>query len=327
MNNPTAENPAPFIPVLKSDKVYIAGHNGMVGSAIWRTLKANGYSNLLGQSSRELDLRNQWATQKFFEAERPKVIIDAAARVGGILANKEDQLGFLLENMQIQNNLISAAIETGTPKFIFLGSSCIYPKMAPQPLVEEYLLTGPLEPTNEGYALAKITGVKLCEAARNQRGMDFLSLMPTNLYGPNDNFDLKTSHVLPALIRKFHEAKINKHSPVTLWGSGNPMREFLHVDDLASAVVFAMENPMTHSLYNVGTGKDISIRDLAVLIQDIIGHKGEIRWDTDKPDGTPRKLLDVSKMKNAGWEAEISLSDGVRQVYSWFLKQLSEPKK
>lgn len=310
--------PTPFISVAKSDPVYVAGHRGMVGSAVWQALERKGYDRLIGRTSRELDLRDQQATRTFFGQEKPRVVIDAAARVGGILANQEDQLGFLLENMQIQNNLMAAAMATGTSKFIFLGSSCIYPKMAPQPLKEEYLLTGPLEPTNEGYALAKITGVKLCEAARNQLGKDYLSLMPTNLYGPGDNFDLKTSHVLPALIRKFHEAKEDGHRPVTLWGSGSPMREFLHVDDLAEAVCFALENPLEHSLINVGTGRDIPIKDLALMVQKITGHKGEIHWDRSKPDGTPRKLMDVSRMTRAGWEAKIPLGEGIERTYQWF---------
>ena len=299
----------------------------MVGSAIWRALEAEGYTSLIGRTSAALDLRNQQATLDFFQKERPRAVIDAAAKVGGILANQEDQLGFLLENMQIQNNLISAALAMDIPKFIFLGSSCIYPKMAPQPLKEEYLLTGPLEPTNEGYALAKITGVKLIEAARNQLGKDYLSLMPTNLYGPNDNFDLKTSHVLPAMIRKFHEAKENNNAPVTLWGTGNPMREFLHADDLARAVVFSLEHPMEHSLYNVGTGKDISIKELALMIQEIVEHKGEIRWDTSKPDGTPRKVLDVGRLRDGGWDAQISLQIGLEEVCQYYSDISATPSK
>ncbi len=246
--------------------------------------------------------------------------MDAAARVGGILANSEHQYEFLLENMQIQNNLIQAAHEQDVEKFVFLGSSCIYPKLAPQPLKEEYLLTGPLEPTNEGYAIAKIAGIKLCQAIRNQYGKDFVSLMPTNLYGPNDNFDLKSSHVLPAMIRKFHEAKENNNAPVILWGSGTPMREFLHVDDMAQAVVFAIENILPESLYNVGSGTDLSIKELAGIIQRIVGHTGTIIWDSSKPDGTPRKLMDSSKMNELGWKAQMEILDGIKSTYMWFLE-------
>jgi len=321
--------------ISKNSKIYIAGHRGMVGSAIWRALEAKGYTNLIGKTSKELDLRNQQAVRDFFKNEKPEVVIDAAARVGGILANNDYPYQFLMENMQIQNNLIDTAFHSGINKFIFLGSSCIYPKLAPQPLKEEYLLTGPLEPTNEWYAVAKITGVKACDAIRKQFGRDYISLMPTNLYGPFDNFDLKTSHVLPAMIRKFHEAlsmlstletKVDKleasedHAPVTLWGSGNPMREFLYVEDLAEAVVFALENEFKDNLYNVGTGEDLTIRELAELIQKIVGHKGEIIWDSSKPDGTPRKLMDVSKMTDAGWKAKTSLEDGIKKTYQWFLE-------
>lgn len=292
----------------------------MVGSAIWRALEKLGYQNLIGRTSKELDLRNQAAVNAFFQEEKPDVIIDAAARVGGILANNDYPYTFLMENMQIQNNLIDAALRHNVSKFIFLGSSCIYPKLAPQPLKEEYLLTQSLEPTNEWYAIAKISGVKACEAIRKQYGKDFVSLMPTNLYGSHDNFDLKTSHVLPAMIRKFHDAKVNGHLAVTLWGSGSPMREFLHVDDLAEAVVFAMEHKLDDNLYNVGTGIDLTIKALAELIQKIVGHEGEILWDSSKPDGTPRKLMDVSKMTAAGWTAKIGLEDGIRNTYQWFLE-------
>ena len=302
----------------KNIKIYLAGHRGMVGAAIWRILDQKGYSNLIGKTSKELDLRNQVAVNLFFEKEKPDVVIDAAARVGGILANQDYPYTFLMENMQIQNNLIDASLRHDVQKFIFLGSSCIYPKLAPQPLIEEYLLTDSLEPTNEWYAIAKISGVKACEAIRKQYNKDFLSLMPTNLYGPGDNFDLQTSHVLPAMIRKFYEAKENNHQSVELWGSGTPMREFLHVDDLAKAVVFALENQLDEHLYNVGTGLDLTIRELAETIQKIVGHQGDIIWDNSKPDGTPRKLMDVSKMKKAGWQASISLEDGIRNTYSWF---------
>lgn len=306
-----------------NSKIYIAGHNGMVGSAIWRILSAKGYSNLIGASSKELDLRNQEAVKNFIANENPEIIIDAAAKVGGILANNDFPYQFLMENMQIQNNLISAAFELGINKFIFLGSSCIYPKLAPQPLKEEYLLTGTLENTNEWYALAKITGVKTCQAIRNQFGKDYVSLMPTNLYGTHDNFDLNSSHVLPALIRKFHDGKLNNNAPVTLWGSGTPMREFLFVDDMAAAVVFTLENKLPDYLYNIGTGEDLTIKELALLIQKIIGHKGEIIWDNSKPDGTPRKLLDVSKMHYLGWKHHVNLEEGIQKTYDWFLENLN----
>ena len=299
----------------------------MVGSAVWNALKAKGYTNLVGRTSSELNLRNQHATMDFFEEEKPEVVIDAAARVGGILANSDFPYEFLMENMQIQNNLIDAAFQTDVQKFIFFGSSCIYPKFAPQPLREDYLLTAPLEPTNEWYAVAKITGVKACEAIRRQYGRDYISLMPTNLYGPQDNFDLNTSHVLPAMIRKFHEAKEQGNQPVQLWGSGTPMREFLFVEDLAEAVVFALENEFQDNLYNVGTGVDLTIRELAELIQTTVGHTGEITWDLDKPDGTPRKLMDVSKMERAGWKAKVSLKEGVRRTYDWFLEHQDSLKE
>ena len=273
--------------IKKSDKIYIAGHRGMVGSACWRALEAEGYTNLVGKTSKELDLRDQKTVEEFIRNEKPVVIIDAAAKVGGILANDTYPYEFLMDNMLIQNNLIRSAHENDVPKFIFLGSSCIYPKFAPQPLKEEYLLTDSLEPTNEWYAIAKISGVKLIEALRKEYGRDYVSLMPTNLYGPNDNFDLKSSHVLPAMIRKFHEAKLNGNAPVELWGTGSPRREFLHVEDLAQAVLFALENTLEEHLYNVGTGIDIMIKDLAFLIQSIIGHDGVLKWDSNKPDGTP----------------------------------------
>ncbi len=304
----------------KDNKIYIAGHRGMVGSAIWRALEAKGYTNLIGKTSTELDLRSQTAVADFFENEKPDVVIDAAARVGGILANNNYPYQFLMENMQIQNNLIDSSLKADVQKFIFLGSSCIYPKMAPQPLKEEYLLTGPLESTNEWYALAKIAGVKSCEAIRRQHGKDYISLMPTNLYGTYDNFDLNTSHVLPAMMRKFHEAKENGNTPVELWGSGTPMREFLFVDDMADAVVFALENSFQENLYNVGTGTDLTIRELAELIKNAVGHTGEIIWDSSKPDGTPRKLMDVSKMQQQGWQAKVGLEEGIKKTYLWFLE-------
>nr|WP_315250781.1 GDP-L-fucose synthase [uncultured Flavobacterium sp.] len=311
----------------KSSIIYIAGHKGMVGSAIWRTLTAKGYRNLVGASSEELDLREQQAVRDYIVSIKPDVIIDAAAKVGGILANNDFPYQFLMENMQIQNNLISEAHRLGVDKFIFLGSSCIYPKLAPQPLKEECLLTASLEPTNEWYALAKITGVKLCEAIRKQFKKDFVSLMPTNLYGTHDNFDLNSSHVLPAMIRKFHEAKQNNNAAVVLWGSGTPMREFLFVDDMAEAVVFALENQLPDYLYNVGTGQDITITELAAKIQKIVGHSGEIIWDDTKPDGTPRKLMDVSKMHSIGWKHKINLEEGIQKTYNWFLENIENFKQ
>lgn len=303
----------------KLSKIYIAGHKGMVGSAIWRKLEELGYTNLIGKSSSELDLRNQESVNEFFIKEKPDVVIDAAARVGGILANNSFPYQFLMENLQIQNNLIEASLKSDVKKFVFLGSSCIYPKLAPQPLQEEYLLTGSLEPTNEAYALAKIAGVKSCEAIRKQFGKDYVSLMPTNLYGTHDNFDLKTSHVLPAMIRKFHDAKVNGNSTVVLWGSGTPLREFLFVDDMAASVIFAVENILPEHLYNVGTGVDLTIKELAFLIQEVVGHQGVIEWDSTKPDGTPRKLMDVSKMHDVGWRHEVELREGIQKTYQWFL--------
>ncbi|MXS69625.1 NAD-dependent epimerase/dehydratase family protein [Flavobacteriaceae bacterium W22] len=311
----------------KDSLIYIAGHRGMVGSAIWRQLSEKGYTNLLGMTSKELDLRNQSEVLDFFEKNRPSAVIDAAAKVGGILANNSYPYQFLMENMQIQNNLIDASLKMNVGKFIFLGSSCIYPKLAPQPLKEEYLLTDSLEPTNEWYAVAKITGIKAIESIRKQFGKDYVSLMPTNLYGTHDNFDLNTSHVLPAMIRKFHEAKENNNAPVTLWGSGTPMREFLFVDDMAASVVFALENKLPEHLYNVGTGKDLTIKDLAELIQKITGHSGEIVWDSEKPDGTPRKLMDVSKMHELGWKHQIGLEEGITKTYQWFLENLNNFKQ
>ena len=308
--------------IKKSDKIYIAGHRGMVGSACWRALEAEGYTNLVGKASKELDLRDQKAVEDFIRTEKPVAIIDAAAKVGGILANDTYPYEFLMDNMLIQNNLIRSAHENDVPKFIFLGSSCIYPKFAPQPLKEEYLLTDSLEPTNEWYAIAKISGVKLIEALRQEYSRDYVSLMPTNLYGPNDNFDLQSSHVLPAMIRKFHEAKLKENAPVELWGTGSPMREFLHVDDLGQAVLFALENELDEHLYNVGTGVDLTIKELAELIQSIVEHQGEIVWDSTKPDGTPRKLMDISRLKEKGWRAKIKLDKGIKMVYRLYEKHL-----
>ena len=311
----------------KKKKIYVAGHKGMVGSAVWRALEKRGYTNLIGVSSKKLNLRNQQAVLDFYKEEKPSVVIDAAAKVGGILANNDYPYDFLMQNMQIQNNLIDGALNSGIEKFIFLGSSCIYPKFAPQPLKEEYLLTDTLEPTNEWYAIAKISGVKSCQAIRNQYGKDYVSLMPTNLYGYFDNFDLKSSHVLPAMLRKFHEAKSNGNIPVKLWGSGSPMREFLFVDDMAEAVVFALENKLPEYLYNIGSGKDITIKLLAETIQNVVGHEGEIIWDDSMPDGTPRKLLDVTKMKELGWHYSIDLKEGIEKTYQWFQKNIKDLKQ
>jgi GDP-L-fucose synthase len=313
--------------VTKEAKIYIAGHRGMVGSAVWRALQNKGYTNLLGKTSTELDLRNQQAVADFYKKEQPEVVIDAAAKVGGILANNNFPYQFLMENLQIQNNLIDGAHKAGIEKFIFLGSSCIYPKFAAQPLKEECLLTDSLEPTNEWYAIAKITGVKACQSIRKQYQKEYVSLMPTNLYGSFDNFDLQSSHVLPAMLRKFHEAKINNNSDVTLWGSGTPMREFLFVDDMAEAVVYALENNLPEYLYNIGTGKDITIKELAETIQKVIGHQGKILWDANKPDGTPRKLMDVSKMKEIGWRYSTELEEGIKKTYTWFLKNMDSLKE
>lgn len=299
----------------------------MVGSAVWRALEQKGYSNLLGKTSEQLDLRNQQAVNDFYNHEQPEVVIDAAAKVGGILANNNFPYQFLMENLQIQNNLIDGAHTAGIDKFIFLGSSCIYPKFAQQPLKEEYLLTDSLEPTNEWYSIAKITGVKACQAIRKQFNKDYVSLMPTNLFGYFDNFDLETSHVLPAMLRKFHEAKQNDNADVVLWGSGKPMREFLFVDDMAEAVVYALENELPEYLYNVGSGKDITIKELAKTIQKVTGHQGEIIWDSSKPDGTPRKLMDVSKMKNVGWEYSTAFKEGIEKTYAWFLENIEDIKE
>ncbi len=299
----------------------------MVGSAICRVLKSRGYDNLFFKTSKELDLRNQESVYSYIKQNNFDVVIDAAAKVGGIMANKNYPYQFLMDNLQIQNNLISASHENNVKKFIFLGSSCIYPKFAEQPLREEYLLTASLEPTNEWYAIAKIAGVKACEALRAQYNKDFVSLMPTNLYGPFDNFDLETSHVLPAMIRKFHEAKLNNHQDVLIWGSGSPMREFLHVDDLAKAVVHALENVLPEHLYNVGTGLDLMIKELAETIQKVVGHNGNILWDSSKPDGTPRKLMDISKLHNLGWKHEIELTTGIEQTYRWFLENVDKVKE
>lgn len=305
----------------KQDKIYIAGHRGMVGSAIKRKLEAEGFRNLLYKTSKELDLTDSSAVKAFFEENKPDYVFLAAAKVGGILANDTYRADFLYENLMIQNNVIHSSWKSAVKKLMFLGSSCIYPKLAPQPLKEEYLLTGLLEHTNEPYAIAKIAGIKLCDAFRDQYGCNFISVMPTNLYGPNDRYDLKNSHVLPALIRKFHEAKINREPYVTIWGSGEPKREFLYVEDLADACFFLMQHYNDAGLVNVGTGKDLTIMELAELIQDITGYDGSIRRDLSKPDGTPRKLMDVSKLEAMGWKARVSLEEGIRKVYAVYGKE------
>lgn len=304
----------------KNSKIYIAGHTGLVGSAITRDLTANGYKNIVTATFQELDLRNQEAVNRFISREKPDRVVIAAAKVGGIMANSEYPWEFLYDNLMIEANLINAAHQNGIDNLIFLGSSCIYPRLAPQPLKEEYLLTGPLEPTNEWYAIAKIGGIKLCQSLNKQYGRKYISLMPTNLYGPRDNFDLNSSHVLPAMIRKFHEAKGSNNSEVVLWGTGSPKREFLHVYDLAAAIRFILErsDKPFPDLINVGTGEDLAIKELAGIIQGVTGHSGAIRWDTSKPDGTPRKLMDVSVIKSLGWSPEIDMDSGIRMVYDWF---------
>lgn len=299
----------------KQDKIYIAGHRGMVGSAILRALQAQGYSNFLLRTSSELDLRNQQAVADFFAQEKPAYVFLAAAKVGGIVANNTFRGDFIYENLMIQNNVIHQAYVNKVKKLMFLGSSCIYPKMAPQPLKEDYLLTGLLEPTNEPYAIAKIAGIKMCDGYRSQYGCNFISVMPTNLYGPNDNYDLKNSHVLPAMLRKFITAKRNGDASVTIWGTGSPKREFLHADDLAEACLFLMENYNEEGLVNIGVGEDISILDLAILVKKIVGFEGEILTDTSKPDGTPRKLMDVSKLSSLGWKAKTTLEEGIQKVF------------
>lgn len=301
--------------IAKTDKIFVAGHRGMVGSAIHRLLASQGFTNLLCKTSTELDLRHQESVRQFFERERPTYVFLAAAKVGGIVANNTYRAEFLYDNLMIQNNVIHQAYATQVKKLLFLGSSCIYPKEAPQPLREEYLLTGLLEPTNEPYAIAKISGIKMCDAYRSQYGCNFISAMPTNLYGPNDNYDLEKSHVIPALLRKFHEAKSNQSPTVTVWGSGRPLREFMHVDDLATACLFLMEKYNEPGFLNVGTGVDLSIADLALLIGKVTGYSGKIVFDTTKPDGTMRKLMDVSRIHRLGWKHAIELETGLRRVY------------
>lgn len=302
----------------KEDKIYIAGHRGMVGSAIARKLKKEGFTNIVTRTSKELDLRNQAAVQAFFAAEQPDHVFLAAAKVGGIMANNTYRGEFLYDNLMIQNNVIHSAYLNKVKKLMFLGSSCIYPKLAPQPLKEEYLLTGLLEETNEPYAIAKIAGIKLCDAYRAQYGCNYISVMPTNLYGPNDNYDLNNSHVLPALIRKFHQAKLDGAPDVTIWGTGSPKREFLHANDLADACYFLMQEYNEAGLINIGVGHDISIKDLALLVKKTVGYEGEIKHDLSKPDGTPRKLMDVDKLHSLGWKARIGLEEGIAEVYGEF---------
>ena len=303
----------------QSDKIHVAGHSGLVGSAIVRLLRARGFNKLITRSRAEVDLREERAVRDFFAEEGPEVVVLAAAKVGGIKANMDAPVEFLIENLQIQNNVIRSAQEAGTRKLLFLGSSCIYPKFAPQPIPESALLSGLLEPTNEPYAIAKIAGVKLCQAFAREYGANFISAMPTSLYGPGDNFDLETSHALAALLRKAHDAKMNGAGEMIVWGTGEPRREFLHVDDLAAAVLFLLEKYDSPEIINVGCGEDISIRELAELICDVVGFRGELKWDRSKPNGTPRKLLDVSKIKKLGWQPTISLRDGVARLYEWFL--------
>jgi GDP-L-fucose synthase len=309
--------------ISKSDKIFVAGHRGMVGSALMRRLNAQGFSNVVTRDRSQLDLADESAVAKFFAAEQPAVVILAAAKVGGIKANNDFPVEFLLDNLRIQNNVIHAAHEAGVRKLLFLGSSCIYPKFAPQPIPETALLSGPLEPTNEAYAIAKIAGIKLCQAFSREYGVNFISAMPTNLYGPNDNFDLETSHALAALLRKAHEAKTRKERKLIVWGLGKPRREFLYVEDLASACLFLLEKYDSPEIINVGCGDDLSIRELAELICDVVGFDGELAWDTTKPDGTPRKLLDITKLRRLGWQPAIALRDGIAQTYDWFLKNVA----
>ncbi len=303
----------------KSDKIYIAGHRGLVGSAIIRNLEKDGYNNLVLRTSKELNLTNQADVNQFFATEKPDYVFLAAAKVGGIHANDTYPADFIRVNLQIQTNVIDAAYRNNTKKLLFLGSSCIYPKLAPQPMKEEHLLTGELEPTNEWYAIAKIAGIKMCQAYKKQYGFNAISIMPTNLYGPGDNFNLENSHVMPALIRKFHDAKINNLPDVEVWGTGTPKREFLHVDDMADATVYLMNNYDGEQFVNVGVGNDVSIRELAEIVKKTVGFEGELKFDASKPDGTPRKLLDVTNLNKAGWKAKINLIDGVKTTYQWFL--------
>lgn len=308
------------MPIAKTARIYVAGHRGLAGSAIWRELERQGFRNLIGKTRAEADLLDVTVVKKFFAAEKPEYVFVAAAKVGGILANNTQPAEFLFQNLQIQNNLIGQAYLSGVKKLLFMGSSCIYPKLAPQPMREDYLLTGPLEPTNEWYAVAKIAGIKMCQAYRRQYGSDFISAMPTNLYGPNDNYDLTSAHVLPALVRKFHEAKIAHAPTMECWGTGQPLREFLYADDLARALVFLLENYSEEQFINVGSGAEITIKDLSETIKSIVGFKGEIIWDQTKPDGPPRKLMDSSRLFALGWKPQINLEEGIRLAYADFLR-------
>lgn len=310
----------------QDSRIYVAGHRGLVGSAVVRSLERQGFKNLIARSREELDLTEQSAVRKFFESTRPQVVIMAAARVGGIHANNSHPAAFLRDNLLIQDNVIDAAYRSGVEKFVFLGSSCIYPKLAPQPIKEDYLLTGPLEPTNEWYAIAKIAGVKMCQAYRREFGFNAISLMPTNLYGPGDNFDLQSSHVLPALIRKFHEAKRRNDKSVEIWGTGTPRREFLHVDDLADAVLYLLQKYDEEPIVNIGWGEDLTIRELAETVMSAIGYSGALTFDHSKPDGTPRKLLDVSRLQSLGWRPRISLQAGIESTYAWFQEHASDAR-
>lgn len=307
----------------KNRKIYVAGHRGMVGSALHRQLLRDGYSNIVVRTRTELDLLNQAAVARFFAGQRPEYVFLAAAKVGGIYANTSQPAQFIYENLAIQTNVIHAAYENGARKLLFLGSSCIYPKLAPQPIKEEYLLTGPLEATNQWYAVAKIAGLRMAQAYRRQYGFRTTCVMPTNLYGPEDNFNLKTSHVVPALIRKFHEAKIERRPEVVVWGTGTPRREFLHVDDCAGAAIFLMRNYEGEGIINIGCGEDLAISELADIVRDVVGYQGRVRYDASMPDGTPRKLLDISRLKDLGWAPKISLRDGIGQTYDWFRKRFA----
>ena len=309
-----------------TSRIYVAGHRGLVGSAVVRALHQQGHTNLVLRTHRELDLTDQRAVREFFESERPEAVIMAAARVGGIHANNSQPALFIRDNLLIQDNVIDAAHRSGVAKFVFLGSSCIYPKLAPQPIKEDYLLTGPLEPTNEWYAIAKIAGVKMCQAYRREFGFNAISLMPTNLYGPGDNFDLQNSHVLPALIRRFHEAKVRGDESVTIWGTGTPRREFLHVDDLADAVLYLLRSYEAEAIVNIGWGEDVTIRELAELVMSAIGYSGRLVFDANKPDGTPRKLLDVSRLTSLGWQARIPLKSGIERTYAWFKEHSADAR-
>lgn len=316
--------PAPAAPLNRVSRVYVAGHRGLVGSAVWRQLEREGFAHLIRRSSRELDLRRRPAVFQFFEEQRPQCVVLAAAKVGGILANDTYPANFLSDNLRIQVNVLDAARAYGVQRLLFLGSSCIYPKLAPQPIPEEALLTGPLEPTNDAYAIAKIAGVVHVQALRRQYGVSYISAMPTNLYGPYDNFDLQSSHVLPAMIRRFHEAKVARSASVRLWGSGSPRREFLHVDDLAKACLFLLQHYDDPSPINVGVGEDVTIKELAETVARVIGYEGEMGWDTSKPDGTPRKLLDVSRLTKLGWAPTIRLEDGIRSTYDWYVRTVTD---